>query len=52
MASVGQAVEPVAGVAEARDDETLVVEALVDGGHHQRAGNVEIRQQFLDALDA
>lgn len=49
--SVGQPVQPVAGVAQPGDDEALFVEAFVDGRHHQGAGDVEVRQQVLDPLD-
>ena len=39
------AVQPVAGVAEARDDVADVVELLVHGGDDQGAGHVQVVQQ-------
>ena len=46
--SAGDAVEPVAGVAQAGHDVGLLVQPLVDGGQHD--GDVGLRQLILAGL--
>ena len=51
VGAVDDAVEAVAGVAEAGNDVADVVEPLVHPGDHQRAGHVQVVEQRGDPLD-
>ncbi|MPM17676.1 hypothetical protein SDC9_64073 [bioreactor metagenome] len=50
--SIDDAVQPVAGIPETRDDVAMLVEALVHRGNDQRGGDVEVVNQRPEVLDA